>query len=402
MPHTHMIKIEDYLSYLNSMILGNRENNELMLASCINPNPTNAIIIGSPGTSKTTSVLLISQMLGSSFAKLQATPNLDINKVLGPVDLKKLLVEKVEAVKWSNWTKAYFKFIDEFNRLTPESAVSLMELLDTTRGKRSLHINQHEAPLLPTGPLFATMNHADSATNEVFPPMLDRFDLCIVMKHPGSHDLYKIGSGQLKQIKPPKPLTESEFDGMKSEVEKVEVPDSILRYVSLLVRDLSFCTFGEMSTKTTASHEHCAKLCPFCPKIDHRSPASPRVVLSLVSLSKSLAYLRGKSQVTHDEIKSLVVPAIRHRVRLQLAYLNKFKNINDAYEDLAGQLKANLIAREAMDHVLLKALEGIQNGHISDEAKSSLHRLEEYAKKDGVYGELVHEQLSLIRKKTGS
>ncbi|HQT45333.1 MAG TPA: AAA family ATPase, partial [Candidatus Micrarchaeota archaeon] len=71
------VAMEGYLEYLNTQILGNRENNELMFAACINPHPTNIIIIGSPGTSKTTSVNIIARLLGQTFSKVQATPNLD-------------------------------------------------------------------------------------------------------------------------------------------------------------------------------------------------------------------------------------------------------------------------------------------------------------------------------------
>ncbi|MFA5106541.1 MAG: MoxR family ATPase [Candidatus Micrarchaeia archaeon] len=394
----HRVALEGYLEYLNTQILGNRENNELMFAACINPHPTNVIIIGSPGTSKTTSVNIIARLLGQPFAKVQATPNLDINKVLGPIDLKKLIVDKAEIIRWSEWTEAYFKFIDEFNRLTPESAVSLMEILDTSRGKRSLHINQHEAPTLPPGPLFATMNNPDSGTNDVFPPMLDRFDMCIVMKHPHAHDLLRIGSGELSRFNSPPQMTRQQFESLKKEVDRVKVPKEMLRYVSMAVRDLSFCQFGEMETKTAAAAEHCGRSCRFCPKIDHRSPASPRVLLSIVSMGKALAYLRGKDEVGFDEVRSLVAAAIRHRVRLNMAYLNKFNNINDAYSDLFSELKALWVQREGIDVELKKASDLAAAGDVLG-AKPHLEKVINYAKSDGVYSEMVHHDIAALRKK---
>ncbi len=392
------VAMEGYLEYLNTQILGNRENNELMFAACINPQPTNVIIIGSPGTSKTTSVNIIARLLGQTFSKVQATPNLDINKVLGPIDLKKLVVDKAEVVNWSEWTHAYFKFIDEFNRLTPESAVSLMEILDTSRGKRSLHINQHEAPTLPPGPLFATMNNPDSGTNEVFPPMLDRFDMCIVMKHPHAHDLLRIGSGELSKYAAPQAMAKAQFESLKKEVGHIKVPPAVLRYVSMAVRDLSYCNYGEMETKTAAAAEHCARSCRFCPKIDHRAPASPRVLLSIVSMAKALAYVRGKDEITFEEIRSLVAAAIRHRIRLNLAYLNKFNNLNDAYADLFSELKALWIQREGIDRELATAQALADSGDMNG-AKPHLEKVVAYAKSDGVYSEMVHHEILHLRKK---
>lgn len=44
--------------------------------------------------------------------------------------------------------------------------------------------------------------------------------------------------------------------------------------------------------------------------------ASPRAAIMLLQAAKALALLRGKDYVTPDEIQSMALPVLRHRIRL--------------------------------------------------------------------------------------
>ena len=382
------------MQWLQTQVLGNKENLELMLAAVLSPYQANVLIMGSPGTSKTTAVKLVAKLVDASFAKIQATPNLDINKVLGPVNLQKLLTDKTEQIDWSAWVNAEVKFIDEFNRMTPESAVSLMEVMDTSRGERHLHINQHAAPQLPSGPMFATMNYSDAGTNEVFPPMMDRFDIALSMNHAKANELLWIAglnSGSRQNIPMPTPWSQEDLKAARADVLNITVPDTIQRFVSCIIRDMSYCKFGEMEMKTSTSTDHCARECFICPKISQNTPSSPRMLISLLHMAKALAYVRGGKEVTIKEIRSLMTPIMRHRIKLQTAYVKDFKNINDAYEKLGVDLEKRQIHRDEYSAIVDELREHILTNQkpirVADAEK--WENLQEFMKNDGVYKEFA-------------
>ena len=88
-------------------------------------------------------------------------------------------------------------------------------------------------------------------------------------------------------------------------------------------------------------------------------------------------------------------------MRLQLSYLNKFNNANDAYDDLASELKSRQLQRESMHSELEKITRAIASNSISNETRAAFQRISQFAKSDGVYGEMISIELSEFRRRLG-
>jgi len=154
--------------------------------------------------------------------------------------------------------------------------------------------------LSPMLTVLATQNPIEYEGTYPLPEaQLDRFMMKIIVGYPAlkSERLMITRMHQLgDQVQHPEKtvkavLTPAQLLEIRSAAHRVEVDESIINYIVEIIRN--------SRTASTLS-----------------LGASPRAGVMLLRAAKAIALVRGKSYVTPDEVRDVLFPVLRHRVRL--------------------------------------------------------------------------------------
>jgi MoxR-like ATPase len=248
---------------------------------------------GVPGLAKTLIVKALARAAGSSFNRIQFTPDLLPSDIVG-TNVYNLAEQRFNFRKGPVF--ASFILADEVNRTPPKTQAALLEAME----ERHVSVDGQRHDLPSDFTVFATQNPIEYEGTYPLPEaQLDRFLLKIRIDYPEEneerdiirmydrgfdpHDLERAGVSPV--------LSSEHWPTIRREVEAVRVEDGVMNYIVSIVR----------ATR------------------QHRSVAlggSPRAAISLLRGSKALAAVRGKSYITPDEVQSLAFPVLRHRLLL--------------------------------------------------------------------------------------
>jgi MoxR-like ATPase len=182
---------------------------------------------------------------------------------------------------------------DEVNRAPPKTQAALLEAMQERQVTVDGTTHLLERPFL----VLATQNPIEYEGTYPLPEaQLDRFLLRTAVGYPTADDEWRILERRLDRQADDVVLhcvaSREEILGMQRSVETVHVSESVGRYLVELV------------ARTRDS-----------PKV--QVGASPRGSLALMKLSRARAALAGRDFVTPDDVKSVALPALAHRVVLR-------------------------------------------------------------------------------------
>jgi MoxR-like ATPase len=251
------------------------------------------LLEGVPGIAKTLIVKALSRLLGLSFHRVQATPDLMPADILGTT----ILLQGS-----SNFTfhaGAVFTdllLVDEINRMPPRTQAALLECME----ERQVTIDGVLRPLPADFTVFATQNPVDFEGTYPLPEaQLDRFLLKSRVGYPSEADerhileLHLAASGALLlDAAAIDPIPAGLLSAARREVNAIRIEPELLTYILALVRRTR-----EWPTLTLG--------------------ASPRAALSLMRVSQAVAALEDRNYLVPDDVKRAVPPVLRHRVRLK-------------------------------------------------------------------------------------
>ena len=69
-----------------------------------------------------------------------------------------------------------------------------------------------------------------------------------------------------------------------------------------------------------------------------RDGASPRAAQSLITASKVRALMKGRYNVSYDDINTLAVPVLRHRIKLGFEAVTSKMNADDVVRSIIAEL----------------------------------------------------------------
>ena len=258
------------------------------------------LITGLPGTAKTLMVRTIAQTLGLVFRRIQFTPDLMPSDITGTD-----IIEEDPTTGHRRWTFVpgpifgNILLADEINRTPPKTQSALLEAMQelscTVRG------NHYQLP----APFFvlATQNPIELEGTYPLPEaQLDRFLFNTVLDYlSAEHEVKVVDLTTANRVAQVDAVTNAEeILDFQRLVRMVPIADSLARYVVDLVR---------------ATRHNSGQAPDFIKKYVNYG-ASVRAAQFIVLAAKARALARRRYHVTYDDITSLAIPVLRHRILL--------------------------------------------------------------------------------------
>jgi MoxR-like ATPase len=297
------------LAEVERAVVGKREALELVLLGMLADG--HVLIEDFPGLAKTLIARAFSQVTSIGFTRIQFTPDLMPSDVTGSsiFNQRESDFEFRAGPIFTNLLLA-----DEINRAPPKTQAALLEAMQ----ERQVTIEGETRPLQRPFLVLATQNPIEYEGTYPLPEaQLDRFLLRIGVGYPGREDEWDVLERRLERATDELELEpvvgREELLEMQAAVEQVHVD----RSVGLYIVDLVAATRGASGVQVGAS---------------------PRGSLALLKLSRCRAALAGRDYVVPEDVKSVAVPALAHRLSLRPELWVQRLRPEDIVADLLDQV----------------------------------------------------------------
>jgi MoxR-like ATPase len=258
-----------------------------------------ALLEGVPGLGKTMLVRTLAQVLDLQFSRIQFTPD------LMPADIVGTSIVSTDESGQRSWQfqpgPIFGNLIlaDEINRATPKTQSALLEAM----AEQSVSVAKKTHKL--TDPFFvlATQNPIEMEGTYPLPEaQLDRFAFKISIESPALADLLTIldRTTGVQTPSPERVVNTQQIVSMKHLVRAVPVASHVKDYIGRLV---------------LGTHPDTANA-PEITKKYIRFGASPRGAQAIILAAKVLALRDGRYNVSFADVRSVLLPCLRHRIIL--------------------------------------------------------------------------------------
>ena len=250
------------------------------------------LLEGVPGLAKTLTLETVARVVGGQFSRIQFTPDLVPADVVGGqvLDRDARFVTRLGPV-FSNFVLA-----DEINRAPAKVQSALLEVM--AEGHATIAGESHPTP----NPFFvlATQNPIELEGTYPLPEaQLDRFLF--------KHEVTRNNAATLEKI-----VTQREL-GVEPEHESVmdgaELEDIMETFSEIYLPDVVSYYIARLVDATHTGQSRTAEGIKF--------GASPRAALSLASAAKARALMAGRINSSFEDVKSVAIPVIQHRIILE-------------------------------------------------------------------------------------
>ena len=252
-----------------------------------------ALLEGVPGIAKTLVIKSFARLFALEFKRVQCTSDLMPADIIGS-NVLNLSTSTFTLHRGPLFTD--FLLADEINRMPPRTQAALLESME----ERQITIDGVTHRLSEFFTVFATQNPIEFEGTYPLPEaQLDRFLMKILVTYPEAEqevtilenhhqgfDPHDLTAAHLAELSP-ELLAEA-----RAEIKNVKVEPALFRYVVDIVRrtrDWPSFSIG----------------------------ASPRAAISLMMVAKGFAALEERDYMIPDDVKSAVLPVLRHRVILR-------------------------------------------------------------------------------------
>ncbi len=257
-----------------------------------------ALIEGVPGVAKTLLVRTLARVLGGEFNRIQFTPDLMPADITG-TNVFNMKTSGFNLVKGPVFTT--FLLADEINRAPAKTQSALLQAMQ----ERKVTIDRDTHDLSPNFTVFATQNPIEYEGTYPLPEaQKDRFMLKIGMYPPDREQELALATRMLGADAPEAVLAGNAVEAvispedlleLRGALEGILVKDEIVAYIVDLVR---------------ATRNHDTVLVG----------AGPRATQALLLGARGLAALEGRDFVSPDDVKTMAVPVLQHRLILRPEY----------------------------------------------------------------------------------
>ncbi|AMM51444.1 ATPase AAA [Rufibacter sp. DG15C] len=278
-------------SEISQTIIGQEEVVKLVLTAVFCQG--HCLLVGVPGLAKTLLIHTIASSLDMSFNRVQFTPDLMPSDILGSETLdQNRNFQFVKGPVFANIVLA-----DEINRTPPKTQAALLEAMQ----EYSVTVAGHHYKLPRPFFVLATQNPIEQEGTYPLPEaQLDRFMFHVALSYPSfasELQIVKNTTGD-RNYKPQVILTAEEIIAFQQLIRRVPVTDNVVEYAVKLVH------------KTRPESEMAAPQA----KQYLEWGAGPRASQHLIMGAKCNALLNGKYSPDIEDVKTVAVPILRHRL----------------------------------------------------------------------------------------
>ena len=257
------------------------------------------LLEGVPGLGKTLLVRTLSEVLDLSFNRIQFTPDLMPADILGT----NLVMESPDGRREFQFQRgpifAHLLLADEINRATPKTQSAMLEAMQEKSVTAGGEIRRLAEPFF----VLATQNPIDQEGTYPLPEaQLDRFFFKLVVGYPSGAELTEVlnRTTEGRKVTLGKVLDGAGLLEMQQLVRQVPAASHVKDYAVRLV----LATHPGSETASPISNQYL------------RFGSSPRGAQALLLSGKVRALTQGRFNVSFEDIQSMVLPTLRHRLIL--------------------------------------------------------------------------------------
>ena len=296
------------------VIIGQHDVIEMALIAIFTGN--HALIEGVPGVAKTLLVRTLAQVLGCDFARIQFTPDLMPADITG-TNVFNLARNEFSLIKGPVFTS--FLLADEINRAPAKTQSALLQAMQ----ERMVTIDRDTHTLSPNFTVFATQNPIEYEGTYPLPEaQKDRFMLKISMKSPGREDELLLAQRTMTPDSPEKMLAAGAVQAVIKAEELVVLREQL---GTIVMRDELVAYLVDL-VRATRTHESVLV------------GAGPRATQSLIMAARAYAAMSGRDFVTPDDIKTMAVPVLEHRLILRPEFEIEGLSITEVIRQIMQQI----------------------------------------------------------------
>jgi len=285
--------VDDLLDEIGRVVVGQRYMIERLLIGLLADG--HVLLEGVPGLAKTLTVSALADAIGTDFQRIQFTPD------LLPADLLGTLIYNQKQGSFSIKKGPIFSNIilaDEINRSPAKVQSALLESMQ----ERQVTIGDETFPLEDPFLVLATQNPIEQEGTYPLPEaQVDRFMLKIRVGYPSREEELEImrrmaRTGKQPAIEPV--VTPQQILSARDVLNEMYIDERVEQYII----DLIFAS----------RHPEEHGLADLVPLIDYG--ASPRASINLNLAARAHAFLQHRAYVTPDDVRSVALDVLRHRV----------------------------------------------------------------------------------------
>ncbi len=293
-------------------IIGQKDSVDLLLVSLFAGG--HVLFEGPPGTAKTFLAQSFAGATSLDFGRIQFTPDLMPGDLLG-TNLFNFQTNKFSLIKGPVFCDLLLA--DEINRTPPKTQAALLEAMQ----ERNITIDGKTFDLGNRFMVIATQNPIEQQGTYPLPEaQLDRFLFKHILDYPNRDEEIAIvtrhgnrsGSHSAKDHGVKAVIGKKQLEAAINTASKITISEDIILYIVDLVR---------------ATREN-----PL-----FQTGASPRSAAMLAAAARSKAVLDGRDFVIPDDVKSIALPALRHRVILSPVAEIEGRSADELISDIIEQ-----------------------------------------------------------------
>ena len=249
-----------------------------------------------PGLAKTTAAQTIAMAISGSFHRIQCTPDLMPNDIVGTRIWNQAQNEMTTEL---GPVHANIVLLDEINRSSAKTQSAMLEAMQ--EGQTTIGGTVY--PLPKPFMVMATQNPIEEEGTYVLPEaQMDRFLMKEIITYPQPLEelevLNRIDSGSMDKPIDAEPITLEELTFLQQMTRRIFLHDTLKAYIV----DLINTTRGMGPNPLPGFSQHV------------RVGASPRGGIALMRVSQAVALMQGRNYVMPEDIKKLRHPILRHRI----------------------------------------------------------------------------------------
>ena len=285
--------VDRLISEIGKVIVGQQYMIERLLIGLL----TNGHILleGVPGLAKTLAVRTLASTVSARFQRIQFTPD------LLPADLTGTMIYQAasgEFIAKKGPIFAHLILADEINRAPAKVQSALLEAMQ----EHQVTIGDETFPLEDPFLVLATQNPIEQEGTYPLPEaQVDRFMLKLTTTYPRKEEeleiLNRMTSGEPAEVD--QVVSLEDIVKARSIINQVYMDDKIKQYIV----DLVFAT---------RNPEEYGELAEIRDLVEYG--ASPRATIYLATAARAHAFLRRRGYVTPEDVKSIGMDVMRHRV----------------------------------------------------------------------------------------